>query len=39
MNKKLLNVGTCALTAIVHANQVYIGNAGDSQAIFVTKGV
>ncbi len=34
-NKKLKNVGTCGITAIIFNNKVYLGNAGDSQAIFV----
>jgi serine/threonine protein phosphatase PrpC len=34
-NKKIRNAGTCAITAIVHNDKVYVGNAGDSQAIFI----
>lgn len=36
-NKKLRSVGTCGITAIVHNDKVYIGNAGDSQAVFILK--
>lgn len=36
-NKKIRNVGTCGITAIVHNDKVYVGNAGDSQAMFVMK--
>jgi serine/threonine protein phosphatase PrpC len=28
-------VGTCGITAVVYNDRVYIGNAGDSQAIFI----
>lgn len=28
-------VGTCGITAIIHNDRVYVGNAGDSQAIFI----
>ncbi len=34
-NKKIKNVGTCAITAIVFNDKVYVGNAGDSQGIFI----
>ena len=34
-NKKIKNVGACGITAIVHNDKVYVGNAGDSQAMFV----
>lgn len=36
-NKKIRNVGTCGITAIVHNDKVYVGNSGDSQAIFIVK--
>ncbi len=36
-NKKIRNVGTCAITAVVHADKIYLANAGDSQAIFLLK--
>lgn len=36
-NKKIRNVGTCGITAIIHNDRVYVGNAGDSQAIFILK--
>ena len=36
-NKKIRNVGTCGITAIIHNDKVYVGTAGDSQAIFVMK--
>jgi serine/threonine protein phosphatase PrpC len=36
-NKKIKNVGTCGITAIVHNDRVYVGNSGDSQGIFVLK--
>lgn len=36
-NKKLKNVGTCAITAVVHNDRVYVGNSGDSQAIFILR--
>ena len=28
-------MGTCGITAIIYNDKVYIGNAGDSQAIFI----
>lgn len=28
-------MGTCAITAIVYNDTVYIGNAGDSQGMFI----
>lgn len=34
-NSKIRSVGTCGITAIVHNDRVYLGNAGDSQAIFI----
>ncbi len=34
-NKKMRTVGTCGITAIIHNDRVYVGNAGDSQAIFI----
>ena len=36
-NRKIRNVGTCGITAVIHNDKVYVGNAGDSQAIFVMK--
>ena len=36
-NKKIKNVGTCAITAVVHNDKVYVGNSGDSQAIFILR--
>jgi serine/threonine protein phosphatase PrpC len=36
-NKKIRSVGTCGITAIVHNDKIYVGNAGDSQAIFILK--
>jgi len=36
-NKKIKNVGTCGITAIVHNDRVYVGNSGDSQGIFIKK--
>lgn len=34
-NKKIKNVGTCGITAIVHNDKVYVGNSGDSQGMFI----
>lgn len=34
-NKRIRSVGTCALTAVVHNDFVYLANAGDSQAVFL----
>lgn len=36
-NKKIRNVGTCGITAVVHNDRVYVGNSGDSQAVFILK--
>lgn len=36
-NKKIRSVGTCGITAIIHNDKVYVGNAGDSQAVFILK--
>jgi serine/threonine protein phosphatase PrpC len=35
-NKKIKNVGTCALCAIVYNNNIYVANSGDSKAIIVS---
>lgn len=29
-DRKIKNVGTCALTAIVYNNKIYVANCGDS---------
>jgi serine/threonine protein phosphatase PrpC len=34
-NKRLRNVGTCGITAIVHNDRVYVGNSGDSMGMFI----
>jgi pyruvate dehydrogenase phosphatase len=34
-NKRIRSVGTCAITAVVHNDFVYLANAGDSQAVFL----
>ena len=34
-NKRIRNVGTCGITAVVYNDRVYIANAGDSQIVFI----
>jgi pyruvate dehydrogenase phosphatase len=34
-NKRIRSVGSCAITAVVHNDKVYLANSGDSQAIFL----
>lgn len=36
-NKRIRNVGACGITAIVYNDKVFVGNSGDSQAIFIRK--
>ena len=36
-NKKLKNLGTCALTLLIHDHKIYIANCGDSQAIIASR--
>lgn len=37
-NKKIRNVGTCALTIVIWNQKIYVANCGDSEAIIVSKG-
>lgn len=37
-NKKIRNVGTCALTIVICNKKIYVANCGDSEAIIVSKG-
>lgn len=36
-NRKIKNVGTCALTLVVYNKKVYVANCGDSEALLVSK--
>lgn len=38
-NKRIRSVGSCAITAVVHNDSVYLANSGDSQAIFLLSDV
>lgn len=35
---RMMNDGTTAVTAVIHAGRIYVANAGDSRAIVVQKG-
>jgi pyruvate dehydrogenase phosphatase len=36
-NRKIKNVGTCALTVLIYEQRIYVANCGDSEAIAVSK--
>ncbi len=36
-NRKIKNVGTCALTVVVYNKKIYVANCGDSEALLVSK--
>jgi len=36
-NKRVKNIGSCALTVLIHDNKIYVANSGDSQAIIVSR--
>lgn len=36
-NRKIKNIGTCALTIILYEKKIYVANCGDSEAIVVSK--
>lgn len=37
IESKMKYVGTCGITAVFYKDNVILGNAGDSQAIFITQ--
>lgn len=37
-NRKIRNVGTCALTIVIYNKKIYAANSGDSEAIAVSQG-
>ena len=36
-NKSLAMVGTCALSVVIHLNNIIIANCGDSQSLIITE--